>query len=132
MSEKRVVVPEGMLDEYMGAVGITHKHESRPACRKRLESVLQWLSENPIVPTEQQSLDMATGGKFDSFDNWELVRWSVCEWQRRMFLAPEPEISEEQLQGMEQAANLFEGLSFGPYLHPSIKIRAHIQELRAK
>lgn len=55
-----------------------------------LEAALRWLAENPIVPTEQQAYDIAMQKSQFQFDPWELVRWGAVEWQRRMFLAPEP------------------------------------------
>lgn len=51
-----------------------------------LEAALLWLSENPIAPTDKQFFDLSS----DVGD----VRMRCVEWQRRMFLAPEPEIPE--------------------------------------
>lgn len=99
MSEKKIVVPEGMINAVDAALslerGWRHELPAGIARDATLQAALRWMSENPIVPTEQQALDMATGCKFDSFENWELVRWGACEWQRRMFLAPDPEIPQE-------------------------------------
>jgi hypothetical protein len=88
------------------------------------------------------------------------------EWQRRQFLAPEPEVPEaikdllyqkpgtrvgvdgdpvqasryiaesdrrvleSHLRGMEEAAKLFSGLSWGPYYPPDAQIRARIKAYR--
>ena len=88
---KKITVPEGMINA--GAEALQNYDDCIPVI---LEAALRWLSENPIVPTPEQALEMATGGKFDHFDNWELVRWGSSEWQRRCFLAPEPELPEEE------------------------------------
>jgi ribosomal protein L37AE/L43A len=50
-----------------------------------LEAALRWQSENPQVPTEQQLSDMAA-------DAHVCMDEVIAEWQRRMYLAPEPEV----------------------------------------
>lgn len=59
-----------------------------------LEAALQWLSENPIVPSQTQAMEL-TG--FTKYQDLELARarLALTRWQRRMFLAPEPEVHEE-------------------------------------
>lgn len=54
-----------------------------------LKAALRWLSENPIVPTDEQW--KAINHERQWPDNAYRRRWLVVEWQRRMFLAPEPE-----------------------------------------
>lgn len=104
MSEKKYVVPEKMLRAATASVMKIHgygetssryDYESHEAnCRIALEAALRWLGENPIVPTQEQ-LESLTS-------DWRLMGTPCCstqfiavEWQRRMFLAPEPEIPEE-------------------------------------
>jgi hypothetical protein len=90
MSEKRYIVPEGMLKAVQNAlVGYWHDHTvtSDSSITVVLEAAVRWLSENPIVPTEQEYRDF--GVKFD----FQGVK-CIAEWQRRMFLAPEPEVPE--------------------------------------
>jgi hypothetical protein len=96
--EKKIAVPEGMLKAAWASLG--NEWHLKEYTRIALEVGLRWLSENPIVPTPEQALEMATGGKFDHFDNWELVRWGSSEWQRRCFLAPEPKCGCLNLQLM--------------------------------
>lgn len=100
---KRIVVPEGMLRAANKACEkeMARLDPSKPIgyivadamciTDQVIEAALLWLSENPIVPTMQQANEMATltplGGSFAQF--------SATEWQRRMFLAPEPEVPEE-------------------------------------
>jgi hypothetical protein len=59
-----------------------------------LESALRWLSENPIVPTDDQVAEMRN--EFvPVHPHWKNI---VSEWQRRMFLATEvPEEIEDLL-----------------------------------
>ena len=92
MGEKRVVVPEGMYDAAM------KYQDSGIQCGAALEAALRWLSENPIVPSVEQcdAIRDVLGPRED------LMQWQVkevaFEWQRRIFLAPEPEmIGEETL-----------------------------------
>lgn len=97
MRNKRVVVPQGMIEAGKERDRLNSGYNGFRDYQRAeaiLEAGLRWLSENPIIPTQQQALDMVTGGKFDSFDNWELVRWGACEWQRRMFLSPETDIPQ--------------------------------------
>ena len=82
MGEKRVVVPEGMYDAAM------KYQDSGIQCGAALEAALRWLSENPIVPTEEQAQYMYDGKK--GLGHAGTIRYCMIEWQRRMFLAPEP------------------------------------------
>ena len=85
--EKKYVVPEGMLraaEESMRPIGgIPFAYIDRI-----LEVAVRWLAENPIAPTKAQRESLnewlcgARGGE---------RRDAVVEWQRRMFLAPEPD-----------------------------------------
>lgn len=96
--DKRYVVPEGMLkaaeaaSEYVSYEPAAHRMRfGSLVVISILEAVLRWLAENPIVPSESQAFSMAVDKDKFPFDKWEWVRWGACEWQRRMFLAPEPE-----------------------------------------
>lgn len=91
MSERKIVVPEAMLQAAMDAQEIY----AIPQTRHIVEAVLRWLSENPIVPTPDQwaaasdAVSVRYRKKFGvsfSFSHTEIAE----EWQRRMFLAPEP------------------------------------------
>jgi hypothetical protein len=108
MSEKRYLVPEGMWHaaEHAAECGFTQ--------RQILEAALRWWSENPIMPKDDQLDEMICDNpiimKFisDEAEDSELdaavdkyrVLFSVMlhslmsEWQRRMFLAPNPEVPE--------------------------------------
>lgn len=80
----KIVVPDGM---YLAAM----KHQdSGIQCSASLEAALLWLSENPVVPTLDQAISVASsiepGRSADS-----LSVQCYAEWQRRMFLAPDPD-----------------------------------------
>ena len=65
-----------------------------------LESALRWLSENPIVPTKEQTKTLwgnANGKNICYLSDLEtLVIQNACkEWQSIMFVEPEPEIPED-------------------------------------
>ena len=93
MNEKKIVVPEGMLQEASDA----HRRLGKMGAQilTVLEAALRWLSENPIVPSEEQLSELWNSGLID----WNNFKWRDiptlwCEIQRRMFLAPEPEVPE--------------------------------------
>lgn len=77
MSERKILVPRGMLDAAL------------PYCNNQMHSALEaallWLSENPIVPNVKQKQQLA---KDAGYDPWHA---GIVEWQRRMFFEPEPE-----------------------------------------
>lgn len=88
MNEKRIKVPEGMLNAAMAA--FEWQFHSRDEVLNLLESSLQWLAENPVVPTREQefALHDTWDGKVKSEVGGEIasqILYSVVEWQRRMF-----------------------------------------------
>ncbi len=100
MSDKRYVVPDGMakaaLEFYLnmpGKVPLTPTGERD--LRLLLEAALRWLAENPVVPTDAQcgilrAVYERTGPSFD-----DAIQVVAVEWQRIMFLAPEPVLPSE-------------------------------------
>jgi hypothetical protein len=98
MSESRVVVPEGMLkaakeseEEYL------RDNQSRDVCREViLEASLRWLSENPMFPTHSEVNSILAMVQFQSLRGTSLdgLQDFAAMWQRRCFLAPEPEVPE--------------------------------------
>ncbi len=119
MSEKKYVVPDGMLkaaDEALsveqeqfrlwlkGSTSVPCPGENGYPLLLMLRAALRWLSENPIVPTDEQINSMVDKGSdlhwgWDSYWREHTRDWLI-EWQRRMFAAPDPEVTEE----IEQAA----------------------------
>lgn len=95
MSEKKIKVPEGMLKAFLGGREEPKERvvtEWTPE-RSGLEAALRWLSENPIVPTDEQLASM-----FKEFPEGPSVigpKQIIELWQRRCFLAPESEVPDE-------------------------------------
>lgn len=106
MSEKKIVVPEGMhraaverlllyenfrVDAFEPNTS-TPQQQASGRASVALEAALRWQSKNPIVPTPEQMAQL----KMSSFDWSEneapTMEEFIAEWQRRMYLAPEQEI----------------------------------------
>ena len=97
MSDKKIVVPEGMLEAVV-AVSPQADRPSREFAREfyrpLLEAALEWLSEHPIVPIDKEVEEILD--KVEPYRNWpEMVKRVVEIWQRQMFIATEPELPEE-------------------------------------
>jgi hypothetical protein len=110
---KRVIVPEGMVKAAVDAAfypGRLHTYGDDRQIWRIVEAVLLWQSENPWKPTNEDILQIATelGHRF----NWiphvkdviPHVKDVVIEWQKRMFLAPEPEKAPDSAQMEREAA----------------------------
>lgn len=102
MSEKRYLVPEGMLR----AAGYAFMRclADGKYLNAALEAALRWQSENPIVPTNGQlwACEMAVSGQGKGpFEGCSAV---IAEWQRRMYLAPGSGVSEEIAQAICEGA----------------------------
>lgn len=88
----KIQVPPAMLTaarnagEWGSRLLTGYEHQQLEAS---LEAALRWLSENPIVPTKKQleNLWYESQGKGPE----GTIEHCIAEWQRRMFLAPEPE-----------------------------------------
>lgn len=93
MSDKRIVVPEGMLEEFYR--GHATCPRGKPAMEVALEAALRWLSENPIVPTDEQMDALTNEVPYQDSGNGSIFRVVIDKWQRRMFLAHKPEVPEE-------------------------------------
>jgi hypothetical protein len=88
MSEKKYVVPTGMLNK---AYEYCPASFAMPAVERMLEAALRWQSENPIVPTAQQVGELVVAAPMASTRQaYTATIFCITEWQRRMFLAPEP------------------------------------------
>lgn len=101
MSNK-IVIPEGMLavategvkelwDQKQSAWNPSNNKEA--IARAAVFAALEWLSENPIAPSRVQ-VESIIEPSLRGLDPYDLIIESIREWQRRMFLAPEPEIPE--------------------------------------
>jgi hypothetical protein len=84
----KIKVPEGMLKALLENMGGIGQGEATP--EEALEAALRWLSENPIVPNDEQS-----NALWRIICGWGKTEYPtyaatiVVEWQRRMFLENE-------------------------------------------
>ena len=98
MSERKIVVPGDML-----AAAYSANEVKLETVQQVLEAALLWLSENPIMPTPEECRDMiyrfGLQGERSPHDDRPRISPTqahnlIVNWQRRMFLAPQPEIPE--------------------------------------
>ena len=107
MTEQRYTVPEeglkAVVDAHMikwehlndayrdSAMGKLQEQLFIEEQKEDLEAFIRWQSENPGVPTKEQS-DALKDEYYSSVSNSRSeFSWCAEEWQRRMYLAPEPE-----------------------------------------
>jgi hypothetical protein len=122
MSDKRYIVPEGMLKAVSSAYGELKYSQSFVLTEKiRLvlcEAAMRWLSENRTLPDEKVVRELLE----DSLQYWFVGDTALkkeaalsihtrlndlwSEWQRRMFLAPEPETICILKKGGEVTVNI--------------------------
>ena len=93
MTDERIQIPDGMfeavkaVDDGVDPLGIWIK--------PRLEAALRWLSENPVCLSGKVLDDISSElppHRFLKDYGWLQISNAI---QRRMFLAPEPEVPEE-------------------------------------
>ena len=85
---KKIIIPEGMLKaaQYNAE---RQRYFGNPVVY--VEPALRWLSENPIVPNLEEVSEMYKINRFHGIDKPLQVYGDIAvEWQRRMFLAPNP------------------------------------------
>jgi len=98
MNDPKINVPEGMLEA--AHVCCDEQVISRSVCPFILEAALRWLAENPIVPTAWQyhnEMDFDSDPEDIGDPRYKTACALIAEWQRRMFLAPEPEVTTHLL-----------------------------------
>jgi hypothetical protein len=97
MSERRIVVPDGMLKAATDAACTVLDQRHEVVVGAALEAALRWLADNPPLPEIKQleslwnSLPDSTG----QYPYWQKIREVMWQWQTRVFLAVEPEVPEE-------------------------------------
>jgi hypothetical protein len=98
--ERKIVVPFGMLAAAVDAMNEpsgTKFRSTKQWASIGLEAALRWMAENPIVPTDEQKIQMLNHLSPSGVDKWDHIMWeeficaSAVEWQRQMFLAPQSE-----------------------------------------
>ena len=98
--EKNIVVPDFVVDAILAAPLVVASRDGRaisltePSAREVARRVCVALSENPTAPNDKQTYKIREAF-FNQNTVTELIEFTVLEWQRRMFLAPEPEIPKE-------------------------------------
>ncbi len=100
----KVMVPEGMLKAAIEMMrkwnGYPHPDSKENASLVRsttalLEASLRWLSDNPIVPSFEDCIELHRSCHSATTVAVNEIK-AYCEsWQRHMFLASEPDIPEE-------------------------------------
>lgn len=99
MSEKKIVIPEGMLAAAIKG-GSAQTSGQQCIVRDGLEAALRWLSENPLcldgsIDADIQDSLVNMRGIDRSIITRELIACILTLGQSRMFLAPEPEVPQE-------------------------------------
>src|ERR1700677_119276 len=106
MSDKRIRIPSEMRHAAFKAVANKHGVSTVGAMAESwaddaavaVEAALLWLSEHPIVPTNDligDCYEKVYGVRLSTSADYDRVGKFVAESQRRMFLSPQPEIQEE-------------------------------------
>lgn len=97
MAEIKVRVPEGMLKAAIlaypnPAFDYADSEHYGYFTRPMIEAALRWLSENPIVPTDEQHWGIQNSvQKQERVQGAPSYQGYVAEWQRRMFVEPDAE-----------------------------------------
>ena len=87
MSEKKIVIPEGMIKAYEEAA--CDKYSMVHDWKGGLKAAIEWLAMNPIIPTDEQVDSLAMEHE------WPNHKWMLTEWQRRMFLSYDSKVPKE-------------------------------------
>ncbi len=96
---KRYVIPEGMLEAVRQGMrpileassDRNHGYNQDDLERAGIEGILRWISENPRVPSDADLDKLMDEACDESEPECNSNRYVAVNWQRRMFLAPEPE-----------------------------------------
>ncbi len=92
---KKILIPEAMRKAVESA--LDHLDPEEFMFYPGLEAALRWLSENPIVPTDAQTKKIREAF-FAQNDVNELIKFTLIEWQKHMFIAPEPNEEDHAAQ----------------------------------
>lgn len=104
MEERKYIVPEGMSSAVARAVYEKCGHvEFHPQIAIAL-AALNWITENPIVPSPEQSLNLVKEF-YESPSEMDMAIFLIREWQKRMFFSPERDVPQELKDLMEPWMN---------------------------
>jgi hypothetical protein len=95
MSDKKYVVPEGMLKAAIDAAWRSDdvsKEDIAPYVQILIEAAIRWQSENLKIPTTEWLDEFNRAGEIKPFKYFGQAM--IAEWQRRMYLAPESEVPD--------------------------------------
>ena len=92
----KYVVPEEAVNSIQRKLG----SNSVETLRMLIGMFIEWVSENPIVPTDKQAEELLMSQLFTPLSKrmsptLDAVRGVAIEWQKRMFLNLQPELPEE-------------------------------------
>jgi len=112
-NEKKIVVPKGMIEAVIdhhpskGALQSDPDMLSTDTVTAVLEAAIRWMIENPIVPSTKDADKLWREAHTLSADSktGHAGKDMLIEWQRMMFLAPEPEVPEEVKDLMSKYAD---------------------------
>jgi hypothetical protein len=118
MSDKNYVVPKAGLEAAIEAAGSTLKDTDwKQVVAVAVHAFIRWQAENPIIPTHEQAIHLCEIFEDESGsrrpDYCDSVRAVAIEWQRRMYLAPEPEapqVASEVLFARTRLRGIADGL----------------------
>ena len=88
----KIKVPDAMLKAVEASYENRRGAYSENATRADLEAALRWQSDNPIVPSDEQMDALTNAVPYLDSGNGRIFRFVIDMWQRRMYLAPEPEV----------------------------------------
>lgn len=111
MNERKIVVPDGLLKAGAKEIDCGGSMPANAAvlAGQVLQGALKWLGENPICPTQEQKDHLLKHFSPIGVERWDKGMWfnfiadCAVEWQRRMFIAPDP---DEEIKDLLFSANL--------------------------
>ena len=99
--EEKIIVPSGMFQAALTAAKQCQleRMDVPKSAQFITEAALRHLSEHPIEPTDEQIAAIRQTWRDmpnPLIEDYNYTRFVITEFQRRMFLAPEPEVPEEE------------------------------------
>lgn len=91
---QKIKVPAEMIAAGFAELSAGERQGQPPAYATFLRGALRWLSENPVVPTDEQATQVEESILVRRDHLHHLIMFAT-NWQRRMFLSPEEELPAE-------------------------------------
>lgn len=90
--QKKFRIPQGMIEAAMQQFKVSGYLAPHKVVEMVLEGGIQWLAENPLVPTPEEAYrierDFMMANGSDPHATVKSYAHGMVEWQRRMFLQP--------------------------------------------